>query len=52
MKIEINKEATLETLELEVLTISDEIYRMREMYAEMAKQLKELKERLEIKGVL
>ncbi len=52
MKIEINKKATFETLELEVLTIRDELYRLWEMYADSAKQMKELKERLEIKGVL
>jgi hypothetical protein len=52
MKIEINKRTTIESLEVDVLTAREEIYSLREMYADMAKQLKELKEKLETKGVL
>ncbi|HEX2924800.1 MAG TPA: hypothetical protein VHP38_00830 [Ruminiclostridium sp.] len=52
MKIEINKRTTMEGLELDVLTAKDEIYRLWEMYADMAKQLKDLREKLELKGML
>ncbi len=52
MKIEGNKKTTIETLEQDVLAIRDEIYRLWEMYADTAKQLKDLRERLEMKGVL
>ena len=52
MKIEVNKKTTIETLEQDVHAIRDEIYRLWEMYADTAKQLKDLNERLEMKGVL
>lgn len=52
MKIEINKKTTIESLELDVLTLKEELYRMWEVHASLAKQVKELTEKLSTKGVL
>ncbi|HEX3030521.1 MAG TPA: hypothetical protein VHT34_14750 [Clostridia bacterium] len=52
MKIEINKKTTTESLELDVLTLKEELYRMWEVYASLEKRVKELTEKLVTKGVL
>ncbi|MFZ5987095.1 MAG: hypothetical protein ACOYWZ_08215 [Bacillota bacterium] len=52
MRIEINKETTLESLELELLIVREELSKLQEENIVLAKQLKELMDSLIEKGIL
>lgn len=52
MRIEINKETTLESLELELLIVREELSKLQEENIVLAKQLKELMDSFIEKGIL